>query len=318
VGISRVSLSESERALIQKIESEIAARFDVDVSLVERVRRDLSYRRVRLPLYKSMLQRVSPMVAFLTASYGGRETFVEACQAEGVPVVELQHGVITRYHMGYSFPDTPKHVFPDYIFSFGDYWADAVELPLPDEHVIPVGYPYLERQSSRYADYTSADRILIISQPRVREQLSKFAIYLDKADAVDSDVIYKLHPVEYGEWREAYPGLADSNVEVVSDDPPLYELFATSTAQVGVYSTALFEGLNFGLDTFVLDAPGWEYMKYLVDSGFAVVVSSPREFVDTYRAGSVEFESVDETYFFEPDALVNFEDAVTQIIDSGN
>jgi hypothetical protein len=108
--------------------------------------------------------------------------------------------------------------------------------------------------------------------------------------------------------------LADSNVEVVGDEPPLYELFATSTTQVGVNSTALFEGLKFGLDTFVLDAPGWEYMTYLVDSGFAAVVSSIEEFVDTYQAGDVDFESVDETYFFEPDALSNFEDAVTQII----
>jgi hypothetical protein len=262
-----------------------------------------------------MLQRVSPKVAFLTASYGGRETFVEACQAEGVPVVELQHGVVTRYHMAYSFPDAPKHVFPDYFFSFGDYWADSVEFPLPDDHVIPVGYPYLERRSSRYADRTPDNRILIISQRRAREQLSRFALQLDESDAVDSDVIYKLHPDEYDEWREVYPRLADSNVEVVGDEPPLYELFATSATQVGVNSTALFEGLKFGLDTFILDAPGWEYMMYLVDSGFAAAVSSAEEFVDTYRAGVVDSESVDETYFFEPDALANFEDAVTQILD---
>jgi hypothetical protein len=314
VGVGRVSLSESERASLGEIESEIAARFDVDVSLVERVRRDLSHRRVRLPLYRTMLHRVSPKAAFLTASYGGRETFVEACQAEGIPIVELQHGVITRYHMAYSFPDVSKHVFPDYFFTFGDYWTDSVELPLPDEHVIPVGYPYLERRSSRYADRIPDNRILVISQRRAREQLSRFALLLDESDAVDSDVIYKLHPDESGEWREAYPRLADSNVEVVGDEPPLYELFATSTTQVGVNSTALFEGLKFGLDTFVLDAPGWEYMTYLVDSGFAAVVSSVEEFVDTYQAGDVDFESVDETYFFEPDALSNFEDAVTQII----
>jgi len=316
VGISRVSLSESEKALLEEVESEIAARFEVDISLLGRVRRDLSCRRVRLPLYRRVLQRVSPKLAFLTASYGGRETFVEACQTEGVPVVELQHGVITRYHMAYSFPDAPKHVFPDYFFSFGDYWADSVELPLPDEHVIPVGYPYLEQRVTSTADRTSEDRILIISQGRAREQLSNFALQLNESDRVDSDVVYKLHPDEYSEWREAYPRLADSNVDIVGGNPPLYELFTTSTTQVGVNSTALFEGLKFGLDTFVLHAPGWEYMTYLVDNGFAVAVSSAEEFADIYRSGIVDFESIDETYFFEMDSLANFEDAVTLIIDN--
>jgi hypothetical protein len=37
-----------------------------------------------------------------------KQTFVEACQAEGVPVVELQHGVVTNYHMGYSYPYEDK------------------------------------------------------------------------------------------------------------------------------------------------------------------------------------------------------------------
>ena len=316
VGIGRVSLSESEQALLGQIESEIAARFDVDMSIVDQVGRDLSLRRVRLPLYRRLLQRVSPKVAFLTASYGGREAFVEACQAEGVPVVELHHGVMTRYHIAYSFPDVAKHVFPDYFFSFGDYWADSVDLPLPDEQVISVGYPYLERRSSRYADQSSDERIVIISQRRVREQLSRFALLLDNSDTVDSDVVYKLHPDEYDGWRDAYPRLADSNVEVVGDEPPLYELFATSTTQVGVNSTALFEGLKFGLDTYILDAPGWEYMRFLVDNGFAVVVPTAEAFVEAYREGTVDFEVVDETYFFEPDALANFEAAVTQILDT--
>jgi hypothetical protein len=182
--------------------------------------------------------------------------------------------------------------------------------------VIPVGYPYLERRSSRYADRTSDDHILIISQRRAREQLSNFALQLNESDSVDSHVVYKLHPDEYTQWKEAYPRLVDSNVEIVCDDPSLYELFASSSMQVGVNSTALFEGLKFGLDTYVLDAPGWEYMRYLVDNGFAVAVSSAEEFVDAYREGVVDFESVDETYFFEPDALTNFKDAVTQILDN--
>lgn len=314
VGISRVPISDSERGLLKKIESKIATRFDVDISLTGRVHSDLAHRQVRLPLYRLLIRRVSPKLAFLTASYGGRETFVEACQAEGVPTVELQHGVITRYHMAYSFPNTQKHVFPDYFFSFGEYWADSVELPLPNEKVIPVGYPYLERRLAKYADCSAEKRILIISQRRASEQLSTFALQLGESEAIKSDVVYKLHPDEYDAWPSAYPQLVDSNVTVVQNDPPLYELFATSTTQVGVNSTALFEGLNFDLDTFVLDAPGSEYMEYLVENEFAATVSTAEEFINAYRAG-IEFDTIDEAYFFEPDALANFEAAVMRLFD---
>ena len=312
-GIVEVSISEEKLSQIDEIKSRIRSDFGVDVPLRSMVEEDLSLRKARLPLYRRLVRRIDPEVALLTVSYCGRETFVEACQAEGVPVVELQHGVINRYHMAYSFPYEDKNVFPDYFFSFGEFWSDSTDLPLPDENVYPVGYPHLQRMSEEYVDVEKKQKTLFISQPGTGDRLSDVAIELNKADGYDGEVVYKLHPKEHDVAEDRYPHLTDSDVTVVSDDPPLYRIFAESKAQVGVSSTALYEGLNFGLETYVFQLLGSEYMRYLLDNGYATEVTSTNDLVSELSA-AVSDSYVQSEYFFEPNPVENFQDGLDDVL----
>jgi len=314
LGLSTVSLSESDKQMLDRVEREIQSRFGVDVPLATLVTTDLARRRVRLPLYRRIIRRVDPDVAFLTSAYNGRETFVEACQSLDVPVVELQHGVISKYHMGYSFPYENKNVFPDYFFSFGEYWVNAVDLPIPNERVIHVGFPYLERRSAEYDHVESKNQVVFISQPPVGGPLSQFALKLARTPEFDADIIYKLHPKEFDAWEQEYPDLVESPVRVVTDDPPLYQLLAESCSQVGVYSTALYEGLRFGLETYVLDAPGAENIEHLYANQYATLVNSVEEFIDSSGSTAETDTIVDYRHFFEPNASDRFEEAVATII----
>ena len=93
-------------------------------------------------------------------------------------------------------------------------------------------------------------------------------------------IVYKLHPFEFDTWFEDYPWLAESNIEIVGlKGKNLYQLFAESEIQVGVYSTALFEGLSFGVRTFILDEKGIEYMQYLIENENATIVSNVQDFL---------------------------------------
>lgn len=60
----------------------------------------------------------------------------------------------------------------------------------------------------------------------------------------------------------------------------IYEYFAVSNVQVGVSSTAIFEGLGFGLDTFIFNTVSAECMKQLCQDGFAAEVNSAKELAD--------------------------------------
>ena len=317
LGLSRISFSEAESQLINTIQRELDERFDLSIPLRQTLKQDLSQRKVRYHLYRRLVNRVNPSIAIIINSYYGRETLVEACQAAQVPVVEFQHGVISRYHMGYSFPDKNKNVFPDYFLTFGDYWGDLVEIPLPDERIISTGYPYLESQYERFDTYDSQNKVVFISQGTIGKQLASLAERLVSHPENKDKVVYKLHPNEQDSWKDKYPELVTSDVRVVENDPSLYRLFSESKRQIGVYSTAIYEGLYFGLDTFILDAPGWEYMNYLTENEYAKSISTVDDYILNQNTNRKK-KRIDKQYFFRDDAADNCKQTLVELRKAGS
>jgi hypothetical protein len=327
---------------VRTVEDRIADAFGVEVDVRASVGRELLSRRVRRPLVDRIVDRVDPALALVVTSYG-KETFVAACQARDVPVVELQHGTLSRSHFGYSYPDRPKRAFPDYVFTFGEFWHDAADFPVPDDRLYPVGYPWLEWGVERArsagggagpstGDGThGTDRLVVISQGTVGDPLSRFAVALaTDGRARDYEVVYKLHPGEYDDWRTRYPWLAaaagegDAETEagdeteagsaglrvVGADGPGLYELFAGARALLGVYSTAVYEGLVFGLDAYLADLPGIGYMDALVADGTATLVESPEEMPASLAGDGT---GPDRGRFFRPNAVANAREALRAV-----
>lgn len=288
---------------LRSVEDRIQSRFGADVELVSLARKVLHERRAKLGLYKRLLQRVNPELAVVVVSYG-RETFIEACKSQNIPVAELQHGVVYEHHFGYSFPGPrTKATFPDYFLAFGDFWKESVEFPIPDSRVIPIGYPFLEQSIDEYSERRSADKLIFISQGTIGEKLSKFALELDEHMDFEYDIVYKLHPGEYGRWRTEYPWLENADFEIVENEKRLYRLFSESTAQVGVGSTAVYEGLAFDLNTYIYDCSGAEALQPLVDDGVATLVSSTDELITQLGDASPNF---DRSYYFEKNPIERF------------
>ena len=316
LGASGPAIPTSVDDRLSEAEAEIQTRFDVDVDLHSLVRSQLDHRRTKLWLYKRLLHRVDPEIVVLVVSYGEHDV-IEACKHEGIPVVELQHGVIYRNHFGYSFPeDASIELFPDYLLVWGNYWKTRAQLPIPEDRVSIVGFPYLEQQKQNYAGVSSKEQILFISQGTIGEQLSRLAYEVNEHPAIDHDVVYKLHPGEYDRWQKEYPWLIDANLEIVdSSDPPLYELFAKSSAQIGVGSTAVYEGLCFNLETYVYDCPGSSVLESLVNEGAAELVSSVDQLASSIGTGEGTFNR---EYYFEPNATENTCQALQWLVREGS
>lgn len=303
--------SKPEHETISKLGEYIERTFGVSIDIETRVYEKITDRRIYVPLYRRLLERVDPSVVLLVVSYG-KESFIEACRLEGVPVVELQHGTIDRYHVGYSFPgDRTKRDAPDYLFTFGEYWGGAVSLPIPRKNVFDVGYCFLEREYERYSNSEKTNEIVFVSQGTIAETLSKLAVELADQLQDENRVVYKLHPGEQDRWREAYPWLLESDVQVVEESPPLYELQARASYQVGVYSTAVFEGLRFGLNTILVELPGIQYMSRFAEEHDVPVVSNAAELADALI--EVDDQPIDWTDFFEPGPKGRFEVALEEV-----
>jgi hypothetical protein len=96
----------------------------------------------------------------------------------------------------------------------------------------------------------------------------------------DFQISYKLHPAEYFSYKKysAYSKLSEYENVTFCLDCNLYQLMSVSKIQIGVFSTALFEGLAFSCKTYLLNLNGIEYMKDLLDAEYAKILSSDEIF----------------------------------------
>jgi len=304
--------TEEENKELQKHSEHLRRHIGVSIELADLARNAVIERGVMLPFYLRLLERTSPRAVILVCSYG-HDTLIEACKQLSVPTIELQHGITGPYHPGYHYPnpDFQKLNFPDHILLYGEFWKQLATFPIPDSRVHTVGFPYLDQEVRSRRSTTKQRQIIFISQGTIGKSLSRIAAELAALSPLSYDIIYKLHPGEFGRWRTEYPWLRESGVDVVENDRTIYELFAESEIQVGVYSTAVYEGLAFGLRTILVDLPGIELMEGWASNAEIPIASNAADLlthVRTNRGAAVPFED-----FFLPDALHNVRETLRRI-----
>ena len=272
---------EQQREL-ERIGTAFAEELGVDVPLAPRV--DTAVRRWRglFPVYRRFLERLRPRAILLVRS-ARREAFVAAARACGIPTAELQHGSPTRGKLNYDYSSgIGKASFPDLFAAFGDYWLEEVVLPVDGSRVHVLGNADLTRRADALRGRPRRDRLVVVSQPDVAEWLVPFCLELLPRLPTGVELVYRPHPAEPAD-AAAHRRLVEAGATVLAGPGvDLHALLAESRWQLGVYSTALYEGLFFGCVCFLLRAPGHELMHRLVAAGLATPVSRPEE-VDLTR-----------------------------------
>ena len=277
--------------------------------------------RAAVPLLRRWLRRLCVRCVVEVVHYNGDNmALTKAAHEEGIPVAELQHGTIFPAHAAYNLPVAESPCTPEYLLTWGDFWMRQMR-NFPSKRAVETGYSYLEYYLERFPRRPGRGakaRILFLSQGTVGAELSRRAIEL--AGMLPSDrfeIVYKLHPGESLTWREIYPWLVDSKVVVVSSgECSVYELFADASAAVGVYSTAVIEGLMWGVRSFVfVDMPGGDTMKPFLVEGLMVGVSSTRELSARLSESAIDAApSVDGSRFWTPHASVNVASAIDGLV----
>lgn len=230
------------------------------------------------------LKKVYPQIIVETVYYSRLCMVLNELGKEmGIPTIELQHATMYSNHTAYQFPAECGEIkqFPDYVYVFSEYWKTCAHLPIPDDCIKVTGYPYFERQLNKCNRINKNEKINIIfvSQGIIGKELSMLASEL--CDLLDKDgyhIIYKLHPGEYVGWEKRTPWLIKENIEVVdSMEHNIYEYFVKCNFLVGVTSTAIYEGLGFGLATYIYDIGGADLLADLCEQGYASYVRSAEE-----------------------------------------
>lgn len=320
----KVPFTKEEKQLINTVKEELESTFKIEIDLFRIIEDHILNFQYDYKKYIELLEKRNPKIVFLVVAYENK-ALIAACKKMNIEIIELQHGTISPYHLGYSYPERSMKLnneireieyFPDKILSFGDYWKNASHYPIDSDNIISMGFPYFEENSRTYMKMAEEKlnqesenkQILFISQGVIGKYLSKLAYQIAENGNEDYQIIYKLHPGEYGTWRENYEYLNKAidefeNFKVIDESqPPLYELFAKSHYQVGAFSTAIYEGLAFNCKTFIIDVPGVEYLDDLIEKDIVKKVKDSEELIDYIikdETNEIQFMEYDKDFFFK-------------------
>ena len=270
-------------------------------------------RRYLVTYYTYILNRIRPKIILMVVAYSfDRMILCEMAKKKNIPVVELQHGEIGRGVIPYCFPEKMQlSSFPDFIFTFGE--NEYIEnLPISRKRAIPVGYPELEHYA-KCKEKHIRKKILFISQGQI--EIAQIARQL--ADSISADeyqIIYKLHPKEYGYWqRDLGEYLRHSNIQVVGDyNNTVYEYLSQADWVVGIYSTVLFEATAFDTKIAILKSSMSMNVEKLFQSGHAILVCGAKELKEAIEKNEEMNNPTDE--FFTSNSLYNIQNNVDRII----
>ena len=265
-------------SIIDGLEKEIQDQFGVNLELKHFFFMKAKQFKIRRYLLKVLLKIKKPDKIFLVVNYE-YAALIAAAKSLNILTIELQHGVITTDHLGYSFPhlNEPLSYFPDQLYVWNDMWKSMPFFPIDSNNIINTGFAHLNAQKEKYShENKDPKQILIISQGPIAEKLIAY-LYKNRTFFSQYHLIFKLHPGEYDRWR-SYHYLDKlkklDHFDIIDNDKePLYRLFARSNLVIGVYSTALYEALDMGCKLYILDFPGHELVENLISSGNAVLLN---------------------------------------------
>ncbi|WP_329005295.1 hypothetical protein OHA18_18175 [Kribbella sp. NBC_00709] len=255
-----------DRGIGQALEKLTGVRIPVGALLAREVPKHLRLRA----LYRALLKRHGIKTVYLVVAYF-HQHIVGAARDLGIRVVELQHGAISPFHLGYSYPGRPVVADqPDELWCFGSYWTDVADLPAGMRTEV-MGASFLPPPGPK-----DPRRVVFLSQGTVGAELIRTADAVAKQHP-ELEILYRLHPSERAEDYEIPAGLQ------VSTGGSTLDLLATATYQVGVSTTALFEGMALGCRTAVADLPGHEYLEPAIAKGHALLMRRPADLIRAPR-----------------------------------
>jgi hypothetical protein len=234
---------------------------------------------------KKLLRTIKPVVLLLTAPVG-HLGWVAAAKELKIKVIEFQHGIVDKYQPQYNWPAELKDnksmlLVPDQIFMWGKYWVEEnVKLGFwTNDELFAYGNFKIDALRKTYSNLIKANlekksgKIILVytSCKPIRKEAIKFLDeFLHKVSDLNLqiEVIIKLHPFEDSEYPY-YNKLVLKHRNFCKvyyhREKSLFDLFSLSKVHLSVFSAAILESVELGLPTVILNLPGKEYFRELIE-----------------------------------------------------
>lgn len=253
----------------------------------------------QLALYGRTLQAATerliavrrPAAVFVLCGYQPFVPMQRAIKAAGIPLIELQHGLIHESHPGYALDGgaSADHV-PDHLVVFGQRFAEIAEEACPywRGRTSVGGHPWLREKRANTRPVHDRHDVILFSQPEqpVREGLRALALALAPQLPSGMRVVIKPHPRESD--SDAYWGaITGDRIALAPFRADSYALLRDCRAAVSVYSTIALEAPAFGCPSVVLRSPFWtDDIRAMVDRGALLAADGAHDVLAALNASS--------------------------------
>ncbi len=252
----------SKKPKIQNFEA-LESYLDKDLGKIKKiVRRICAGERI----YDFLIRKYKPEAIFVVCYYSHFE-LIRAAKRNNVPIIELQHGLVSKGHRAYYFSkDYGKEYLPDYFLSYGPYSSTIAtegNLVKPDE-VLNYGYSFLEEVSKKL---TISDelgelkkkftKVICITGQLPMTDMPLLKIIDEVCDAF-LDVCFIFKP----RFLDGPRHFMEKTNFIELGHINTYELLKYCDYHITVYSTCAMESLALGTPNISIDVKGY-YTQFL-------------------------------------------------------
>jgi len=247
-------------------------------------------------VWKFLGKRKKWKAVFVVCSYTNMG-MVKAFKTLNIPVVEVQHGLISQNHCAYYVEFTnDKSCYPDYLLTFGTREKAVFSKKntfIDPGNVFPVGHFYLDYLSEDYKGDPKLKNIqkgfsktvAISSQNHPIEK--KLIAFIRSLAKLDPNTLFIFVPRTYNKTIKEY-GFSE-NV-ILTDWLNVYEIIAHSDVHATVFSTCALEAPSLGVRNVLINLENKSIQMFdniLRDESINSYVNSPEEFLEVLYQKSI-------------------------------
>ena len=285
----------NNQALFEPILTELG----IADSYRKQIRRILAF----IWFYTIYFKLIKPKIIYINCYYDFHKLSISfAAKLLRIPVVELQHGLISETHCAYrTCAQIELSPYPDYLLCFGEYFKRIVSPGIyRQQHIFPVGSYYIDRMRSqveqnyslfmeKYAEKKDKIIVTVASQLDIDDLILEFVEDI----ANSSNEFYFIYvPRVLTDFHKQYKHHAIS-IETTLD---VYQCMQNSNITSAVVSTCAVESLAFGTPVVLIDVKGLAtfYYKSFFSNTYSVkYANTPQEYIKSvYSALKLDRASV--------------------------
>lgn len=282
------------------IEGIVEKTFGKKLELSSFISKKISVYKREVRVYDSLLRRLRPKCVVFVQN-GIQKGLIAASRSLGIPIVELQHGLISYIHKAYSYPDGVDYSLlttqPDALLLFSEFWSKGYYSPIRHKIVVGNNDLYCERD-----DY-KGNTCLVVSVNIYHEVLRDLVQELS-SEMPGWKFIYKLHPNQYADKDTISREFNQhANISVVAAESSVKSLSRQVALFLAIQSTTVYEALQAGKKVLLLRKFNYEMHSDIFGVNNLHLVGDVAEIVNLLSEKDAVEKVPAEVYFekFQPE-----------------